>query len=91
MNGILTDNGDIKIINGKIALGDIRGDVVERVLTMQPGEMHDAPTIGIGIITQQHATHNRFLTGKIKDQLSAENITTGTVSITKEGINIEIR
>lgn len=91
MNGILTDNGDIKIINGKIALGDIRGDVVERVLTMQPGEMHDAPTIGIGLIQYANATQDNFLSGRIRDNLNAEKITIGAVDITEYGINIEIR
>ncbi|MDR3226042.1 MAG: hypothetical protein LBT56_00020 [Prevotellaceae bacterium] len=71
MTGILTDseNGDLLIKNGTIALGDITSQVVENVLIANRGEYKECPLVGGEIDKMRNGKPDTFWYGQFKDML----------------------
>lgn len=91
MNGILTDSdGDIKIANGTLAIGDCTADVAERVLQAYPGEFKEVPELGLFAVQQLNGNGNPFWSGEARKQLKSQGIS-ATVSIENEQITIAIK
>lgn len=91
MTGILRHtDGDLKIENGELALGDVREDVVEVVMLSAPGEMKHAPLIGANLIRSVNGSVDPFLPGRVKKMLKVEHIDVKRVNINAGEITVEL-
>lgn len=90
MNGILTDtNGDIKVANRTLSVGDCTADMAERVLKAYPVEFKEVPGLGLFAVQQLNGNGNPFWRGEARKQLKSQGIN-ATVSIENEQITIAI-
>lgn len=93
MRGILIDeDGDVKIDNGSLSIGECSADVAERVLVSHPGEFKETPTIGMFSIGQQNGKPDPFWRGEAKRQLKQMGVDLKEITIDNKGqIMVEIR
>jgi len=89
-----TNDFDIKIIRddfGKIQglhVGDVTKQNIAIILYMQPGELKEQPTVGVGINNMTLDTDFLFYKHRIRQQLDTEGMQVNHLEI--NGQNIEI-
>jgi hypothetical protein len=92
MNGITIDinTGDLVVMDGNVVIGDIREQVCEFILLAIPGEIKEAPTLGVNVRSMLSGSYDPFFANRLKDQLRIEKITAKKITATIEEINIEL-
>ncbi|MBR6287595.1 MAG: hypothetical protein IKR18_11590 [Bacteroidaceae bacterium] len=89
MRGIrLTEDMDIEIIDGTVAVGDVLLQNQALILTLHKGELKERPAVGVGI-SDMLLDHDPLLwKTRIKEQLEMDGQTVNEVRITTSGIYI---
>lgn len=91
MTGILRDtDGDLKIENGEMALGNVREDVVKVVMLSAPGELKHAPLIGANLIRSVNGPVDPFFPGRVRQMLQSEHIVVKRININGGEIIVEL-
>ncbi len=98
--GILTDDaGDLKIqvqrnaqglIMQGLVIGDVRSDIVERILQAYPGEFKEKPMLGCNVKAQLNGIPSPFWRGNAISQLQSEGLKVQRLDINETGIEIEL-
>ena len=91
MRGILFDfeQGDVRVVDGALALGETEGQVVQTVLSAFRGEFKENPTIGGEIRKQLGGPVDVMWQGKMKRMLKGCGVSVGRISIENDVITIE--
>jgi hypothetical protein len=91
-----TNDLDIKVVkdrNGKIIQGLQVGDVTRQntaiILYMQPGEMKEQPTVGVGINNMLLDHNALFYKHKIRQQLVADGMQVKRLNIKENKIELD--
>jgi hypothetical protein len=91
MNGILIDeDGDLMIRKGSLVIGDIRQDLVERILTARRGELKEYPLLGGGIQDMIKGRPDPFWAGDVRAQLKSCGVEVKRLEVKGEEIEVEL-
>lgn len=90
MLGIKTESGDIQISNGKFLIEDINEQIVENIITANPGDYKEKPMLGMSIYTLLNGIVDEFFPGRLKSQLITQHVTVKSLFISDSEINIEV-
>lgn len=93
MVGILIDDitGDLLIIDGKIAIGNITIQGVEQIIKSTRGEYKEFPLVGGECFKLLHGIYSRFWSNRVKKMCSAMGVPVKRIEYNKHGeIKIEI-
>lgn len=73
MRDYLSDSdGDLRFENGDLVPGESTFDAVRKLMEINPGELHYAPLIGVGIVRYIKQTNPSDMIREIKQQVSAD-------------------
>lgn len=102
--GILLDpeTGDLQIkvtrdnlglITGGLVVGDVQSQNQAIIIYMQPGELKEKPTVGVGVSSMLLSSDALLYKHKIREQLEADGFRVNHLEITNghnDKLNIEI-
>jgi hypothetical protein len=92
MRGILTDDeGEIMIRNRSLVIGDIREDILERVIVARRGDLKEHPLLGGGIQDMLKGRPDPFWAGDVRAQLKACGVEVKRIEVNGEEIEVELR
>lgn len=82
MKGILLENDEIAVKNGKMIIGDNAMDIIERVIDSNVGEWKEDATMGVGIANMLNGEQrDDIVRVKIMDNVEKNNINYETIEI----------
>jgi len=82
-------DGDLKIQNGDLFVGQSTEQHLELLIATHPGEWKAHLQTGIGIEKAQKGVIDRFLDTQIRDQLKGDGFKLQRLNIKTEGISVE--
>jgi len=92
MKGILRDKttGDVSVINGRLAIGDIMNDITAVIVLSNAGDLKHAPTLGANLIYHINDEDASSIDLRaIKQQLTREYVRVKKVTIEDSKLKIE--
>lgn len=81
------------LITGGLVVGDVNKQNQATIIYMQPGEMKEAPQVGVGITSMLLSSETLLYKHKIREQLEADGFRVNHLEIVNEQtgkLNIEI-
>jgi len=81
MNDFLI-NGDIRIKDGDLVVGDSDNQNIEFIIKAKPGQFYQFPTLGVGIVDEVKGSITpQALRIKIKNNLEADNYRVNRIEV----------
>lgn len=76
-------NGDIRIKDGDLVVGDSDNQNIEFIITAKPGQFYQFPTLGVGIVDEvKGSISKQALRIKVKNNLEADNYRVNRINVT---------
>ena len=85
---LITQDFDLDIVNGDLAVGSSQAQQPQLLLNTSPGEWPNAPTTGVGIARYIEAADQASLARRIQTELTADGMRVDSINI--NGSNIQI-
>ena len=86
---LITDDFDLDIVNGDLAVGSSQAQQPQLLLNTSPGEWPNAPTTGIGIARYVESADQESMARRVQTELTADGMRVNRINIDRSTIKID--
>ncbi len=91
MKDIQLENGDLKIKNGDLVIDNSEEQEIEAILSLNEGNLKNAPLIGVGLVDFINGENLAGLTSRIRTQLKADGKEVDSIQIQDGKLDIKLK